>query len=111
MKIYAELVNYSGHLSYLNYAGQKANCILIFFQVCSRQSACFMRDNTPILCSCQNGVYVAKRTRIEPEIFKSKRCECCGYYGYSIQRHNTRNFAKTTRTVRYKNDCPLCQNN
>ncbi len=35
-------------------------------------------------------VYDAKRTQVGKGIGKSKRCECCGKYGYSIERHHTK---------------------
>jgi hypothetical protein len=34
--------------------------------------------------------YNGKRKRVAVHIPKSKRCECCGQYGYIIERHHTR---------------------
>lgn len=35
-------------------------------------------------------LYIAKRTRLATHIPKSKRCQCCGQYGYATQRHHTK---------------------
>ncbi len=33
--------------------------------------------------------YNLKRKSISTELQKSKRCQCCGQYGYAIERHHT----------------------
>ncbi len=52
-------------------------------------------------------VYDAKRTRLAPEFAKNKRCECCGQYGYEIQRHHTRGRGNDSDFLDLCRDCHL----
>lgn len=52
-------------------------------------------------------VYNAKRSRVAPEIAKSKRCECCGNYGYIIERHHTKGRADNSDFLDLCKDCHL----
>lgn len=48
-----------------------------------------------------------QRTVFPATVTKSRRCECCGQYGYDIQRHHTRGRADNTDFLNVCEDCHL----
>lgn len=54
--------------------------------------------------TCAHGGW---RVKFPPSIPKSKQCECCGQYGYEIQRHHTRGRADVTDHLDVCADCHL----
>jgi hypothetical protein len=48
-----------------------------------------------------------QRIRFSTSIRKSKRCECCGQYGYSIERHHTRGRSDPSDYLDVCHDCHL----
>lgn len=51
--------------------------------------------------------YNAKRTRVAPGKPKNKRCECCGNYGYAIERHHTKGRGDNSDYLDVCNGCHL----
>lgn len=51
--------------------------------------------------------YNAKRVNFPSASRKSKRCECCGQYGYKIQRHHTRGRGNDLDYLDVCSDCHI----
>lgn len=51
--------------------------------------------------------YEGQRIPVGLGIPKSKRCECCGQYGYDIHRHHTRGRADDSDYLDVCRDCHL----
>lgn len=51
--------------------------------------------------------YDGKRARVGVGIKKSRRCECCGQYGYEIQRHHTKARSDASNYLDLCCDCHL----
>jgi len=66
-------------------------------------SVCHKLGHNSAKCP-QNGPRVGWNFQQEP---KSKRCECCGQYGYEIHRHHTRDRGNNSYYLDVCFDCHL----